>query len=56
LQGEKELLLRQLKRRFGVISDHYLAKINQADKDSLLLWGESILEAKTLADILGTRH
>lgn len=50
-QGEYSLLLRQLQRKFDTIPDTYQKKLSEADAETLLVWGERILEAKTLEDI-----
>lgn len=49
--GESELLLRLLNRKFGIIPTHYRKKIEQADANTLLIWGERILEAQNIEDI-----
>jgi len=40
-----------LKRKFGVIPEQYLVRIQQADAEALLEWGERLLEATTMKDI-----
>lgn len=50
-EGEAALLLRQLERRFGNLSDDTKRRINSADAETLLTWGERILDANTLEDI-----
>lgn len=50
-EGEAILLKRQLMRRFGNIPSHYEKRINYSDSETLLLWGEKILEAKTIEDV-----
>lgn len=50
-EGEAALLLRQLERRFGNLSDDTKRRINSADAETLLTWGERILDAKTPEDI-----
>ncbi len=54
LQGQAKLFLHQVKRRFHTVPGHYLAQIKQADTQSLLLWGEKILDAKTIEEIFAT--
>jgi len=56
LKGEKTLLTKLLKQRFGVVDTEYLSKIELADAKILLHWAEKILEAKTLDDVFGTWH
>jgi predicted transposase/invertase (TIGR01784 family) len=50
-QGEVALFTRQLKRRFYEVPECYFKYIEQADAETLLLWGEKILDAKTLEEI-----
>lgn len=50
-RGERTILLRQLQRRFGILSGHYQKLLDQADDEQLLDWSDRVLEAKTLEDI-----
>lgn len=50
-QGEAAVLLRQLKHRFNEVPENYLKKIQQADAETLLLWSEKLLDAKTVEEI-----
>src|SRR5260364_130171 len=50
-QGEYVLLLRQLQHKFQQVPDLYLKKLEAADSDMLLSWGERVLGAKTLSDV-----
>ncbi len=52
-QGETAMLTRQLKRRFHLrqIPESYLAKIEEADAETLLLWGDKILDAQSFEEI-----
>jgi len=43
--------MRQLKHRFPVIPEAYQEYIEKADMETLLKWGEKLLEAKTLEEI-----
>lgn len=52
-EGEAALLVRQMDRRFGPLSAEARRRIAEADAETLLVWGERLLEAKTLADIWG---
>jgi len=53
VEGEATLLLRQLERRFGPLSADARRRVAEADAETLLVWGERLLEAKTLAEIWG---
>jgi hypothetical protein len=44
-------LLRQLKHKFITIPDTYKDKIEQADPNSLLKWGERVLDVNSLEDV-----
>ena len=50
-QGEAAILTRLLQRRFGKLPTKYAQRIAQADAQTLLEWGEKILDAKTLDDV-----
>ena len=51
VEGEATLLLRQLERRFGPLSEDTRRRIAEADADTLLVWGERLLDTKTLAEL-----
>lgn len=53
-EGEAALLLRQIKHRFGHVPEVYLQRIQQADAETLLIWGERVLDASTLEEIFNT--
>ncbi len=50
-EGEYRLLLKLLQRKFHAISETYQQKIQCADAETLLIWGERILDANNLDDI-----
>ena len=50
-EGEVALLMRLLVKRFGNISESIESRLTQASIADLELWGDRILEAKTLTDI-----
>lgn len=51
-EGELSLLLKQLKRRFGIKAvEPYLKRIHQANCDQLSQWGENFVDAANLEDI-----
>ena len=47
-QGEAEVLLRQLRSRFGALPEDVTARLNAADAETLLRWSERVLSASTL--------
>lgn len=51
-EGEATLLLRQLELRFGPLDDTIRARVRGADAETLLRWGESVLSAASLEDVL----
>lgn len=50
-KGEANMLLRQLLRKFKIVPDAYCQKIEQADADTLLVWGDRVLDCNSLDDI-----
>lgn len=48
IEGEAGMLLRQLRHRFGDVPSEVENRVHQADSETLLRWGERILEAPTL--------
>ena len=50
-QGESTMLVRQMERKFGQVSEKVKQKIAAADSDTLLEWGEKILSAPTIDDV-----
>ena len=50
-EGEVALLMRLLVKRFGNVSESIESRLTQATIADLELWGDRILEAKTLTDI-----
>jgi len=56
LLGERTLLKRLLAQRFGAVPANYLKKIEGADADNLLQFGDKLIEAKTLEDVFNTYH
>jgi len=47
-QGEVEVLLRQLRSRFGALPEDVTARLNAADAETLLRWSERVLSAASL--------
>jgi hypothetical protein len=52
-EGERALLLRLLRARFGEVPASALARVENADTALLEQWGERVLSAKTLDEALG---
>ena len=50
-EGEAALLLRQLTRRFGVLDPSLRRKVETADAEQLLEWGERFVTARSLAEV-----
>jgi phage baseplate assembly protein W len=50
-QGEAAVVLRLLECRFGPLDETVRQRIQAADAETLLLWGERVLTAQTLADV-----
>ncbi len=56
-EGESNLLLRLLARRFGAVPEWVSARLNQANTDLLETWGDRVLDAQSLEEVFGeTRH
>ena len=49
--GEAALLLRQLERKFGPLDEVTRRRIEAADPDRLLAWGERFVTAESLDDV-----
>lgn len=52
-RGEATMLVRPLELRFGPLDETARAKLDEADAETLLRWGERVLTAPTLADVFG---
>ncbi|MCP5110895.1 MAG: DUF4351 domain-containing protein [bacterium] len=50
-EGESTLLLRLLEARFGPLDSEVRERVQSADTDRLLEWGERILRADRLEDV-----
>ena len=50
-KGEINLLVRLLKKKFGIIPEKYLQRIEKADADTLLMWVDEAVDAQTINDI-----
>lgn len=52
-EGEAQLLTRMIEQRFGPLTAGDRTRIQQADAEELLEWGERLLTARTLAEVFG---
>ncbi|MDE3399445.1 MAG: DUF4351 domain-containing protein, partial [Coxiella burnetii] len=50
-EGEYALLLKLLQRKFHGVPADYRQKLEKADADTLLKWGERLLDANSLEEI-----
>ena len=50
-KGMAVMLVRLLKKKFGVIPEEYLQRIEEADADTLLMWGDEVINAQTMNEI-----
>ena len=50
-KGEYNLFMRLLKKKFSIVPETYLHRIDEADEDKLLTWGERLIVASKLQDI-----
>ena len=51
VEGERALLERQLRRRFGFLSPEVDARLGKASAADLETWAENVLDAPTLDDV-----
>lgn len=54
LLGQRGMLLKLLRRRFGELPEAAVARVNDADLGQLDTWAERVLSAQTLADVIGS--
>lgn len=52
-EGQREVLVRLLERRFGPLSQSMLARIQSADTNALRAWTDRIFDATSVDDVLG---
>jgi flagellar biosynthesis/type III secretory pathway protein FliH len=50
-EGEAQFLIRLLERKFGLLDDEIRQRIDAADRDQLLEWGERILKAERIEEV-----
>ena len=56
VEGERALLRRLLRRRFGVLSRETVARVDHASTRDLESWAENVLDAGTLDEVFGSNH
>ena len=54
VEGERALLERQLRRRFGLLSPAIAERLGQASAADLESWAENVLDASTLDDVFNS--
>ena len=54
VEGERALLRRQLRRRFGVLSPETVERVGQAS--ALEVWAENVLDAGTLDEVFDSNQ
>ena len=52
-KGEATLLLKQLERKFHTVPESAHKRIEAADAETLLVWGERVLDANSLDEVWG---
>lgn len=50
-EGESTLVIRLLKKKFKVVPEGYLRRVEQASQEDLLKWADRILESKSLKEV-----
>ncbi|HEY3569149.1 MAG TPA: Rpn family recombination-promoting nuclease/putative transposase [Thermoanaerobaculia bacterium] len=53
-EGEVKMLLRLLERKFGSLREDIRQRVNTADAEQLLDWGERVLSARSLNEVFGS--
>ena len=51
VEGERAVLERQLRRRFGLLSSDVTEKLVRATAADIEIWAENVLDAETLDDV-----
>ena len=52
-EGQAELLIRQLTRRFGQLPNWAETRVNKAKSAQLEKWADAVLDASSLAEVIG---
>jgi len=53
VEGEAAMLLRLLERKFRPLPESARQRVAAADAETLLVWGERVLEANSLDEVWG---
>ncbi len=53
VEGEAAILLRQLERKFRPLPESARQRVAAADAETLLAWGERVLDAHSLDEVWG---
>ena len=53
VEGEAAMLLRLLERKFNPMPESARQRVASADAETLLVWGERVLDANSLDEIWG---
>ena len=53
VEGEAAMLLRLLERKFHPLPESARQRVASADAETLLVWGERVLDAKNLEEVWG---
>ena len=56
VEGQRVLLRRQLRRRFGDLSPEAVERVDQASARDLESWAENVLDAGTLDEVFDSNH
>ena len=56
VEGERALLRRQLRRRFGRLSPETVERVGQASVRDLESWADNVLDARTLDEVFDSNH
>ena len=55
-EGLSQMVSRQLRKRFGSLPDDVQAQVRGADPEQLQVWGEELLDARTLRELFPEKH
>ena len=56
VEGERALLRRQLRRRFGLLPPETAERVDQASGPELESWADNVLDAGTLDEVFDSKH